>query len=701
MARPLGVVARAAARLYRREPLGAWFGTAWVALLLLRAHLTFIRNPQGLNVDEGYIVAFGKRMLDGQLLPYVDAVSHRGPMVYWAGAIVAMFGSTSWLPLRLASALAFIGVALLTFLGGRRAGQPLAGAVGALACAYGSLIILAPMDGIAFNGEVVLDLFVMASFLCLAHGLMTGDRPPSVRWVAAAGVLAMLGMLSKQVGATIFVPFGLWVLAAAGGHPGLRGGQRWRLVAAFVLGAVAPLALVLLRYAVVGELETFWYYFITYNFDVYMLPFKGVSRLEAINRWLVDNLLLAILALGAVGWGLGRVAMAWTGGGLRALPAAYHAAGFQVTVCLSAVASLLGAQLAMRGFGHYFVQAIPWFGLLAGMVAEPWASAGRGPQVPSRPGARLAYHLLVLVPMLVMLEAAFAPRQRGRGGPPAQPPPICVAIQANSRPDQAIFVWGFWADLHVWCKRKPASRFVFSTFVAGLIPWFLDQSREMDEARAVPGSRDQLIQDLEKSQAAVIVDAYRGLGMRQLRRYPKLAAYLDEHYRWVSRVEGADIYVRGKSRRRRLFDFEKPTLVADGWTVTGESFLATDVTTHPPQGPITGQDGKRFVNSFPERGWDSVTGSAESPVFTIDRRYLGFLIGGGTRCKVSLRIDGKTVLEASGYDAADVSDYVWDVSDYKGKQAQLVLTDGATGPWGHLLLDRVELFDGGQEAAPR
>jgi hypothetical protein len=691
--RPIRAVGRAAVWVYRREPIGAWLGALWAAALLLRAHLVYIGHPQGLNVDEGYIVAFGRRMLDGQLLPYVDAVSHRGPMVYWAGAIVALFGSTSWLPVRVAAAVVFIAVALLTFLAGRRAGQPLAGAVGAAACAYGSLIILIPMDGIAFNGEVVLNLFVTAAFLCLAHGLMTDERAPSFRWVAVAGALAMLGALSKQVGATMLGPFGLWVLAAAAGHPGLVRGQRWRLVGAFALGAFAPLALVQLRYLVVGELKTFWYYFFTYNFDVYMLPFRGVSRLQAINRWLVENLLVATLALGAVGWGLGRVAMAWSGRGWRALPAAYHAAGFQVTVCLGAAASLLGAQLAMRGWGHYFVQAIPWFGLLAGIVAEPWA-AGRASVAAVRPASRVVFHLLVLVPILTMIEAAYGPRHANNARSRPQPPSICTPIQANAGPDEAVFVWGFWSEIHVWCKRKPGSRFVFSTFVSGVIPWFLEYSKQQDDSLATPGARKQLVADLEASRAAVIVDAFASMGQRPMRRYQELAGYLDQHYRWVGRYDGADVYARDKRNRRLLFDFEAPTLVEKGWSVTGDAFVETDTTNHPPQGQILGFEGRRFVNSFTARAGDAPTGTAMSPVFIIDRHYLGLIVGGGRACRVSLRVDGQTVYQQTGFDNTQMFDVVWDVERFRGQQGQLVLTDEARHQWGHLLLDRVELFDG-------
>lgn len=52
---------------------------------LCRLHLWFIYPyPSVLWCDEGYIAAFALRMLGGHWLPYVDAVSQRGPVLYWS-----------------------------------------------------------------------------------------------------------------------------------------------------------------------------------------------------------------------------------------------------------------------------------------------------------------------------------------------------------------------------------------------------------------------------------------------------------------------------------------------------------------------------------------------------------------------------------------------------------------------------------------
>jgi hypothetical protein len=298
--------------------------------------------------------------------------------------------------------------------------------------------------------------------------------------------------------------------------------------------------------------------------------------------------------------------------------------------------------------------------------------------------------------MILVSELVWAPKRATLGPQVAgvKPPLICPTVQQYARPDEPVFIWGFYSEAHIWCRRKPATRYVLSTFVAGFVPWFHNLTRAQEDELQAPNSRAQLIAELEAGKTRVILDAHASMGHRPMRRYDELARYLDSHYRWVTRVDQVDVYLRGKRNRRELFDFEEPNL-DPGWILQGDAFVGTGNIHHPPGREILGQVGQRFINSFtPQRG-DAATGSAVSPAFRIDRTRLGFLIGGGRSCKVLLRIDGRDVLEQTGYDTTQFHDVVWDVSAYQGKEARLVLIDQATPIWGHLMLDRVELFDPG------
>ena len=67
--------------------------------------------------------------------------------------------------------------------------------------------------------------------------------------------------------------------------------------------------------------------------------------------------------------------------------------------------------------------------------------------------------------------------------------------------------------------------------------------------------------------------------------------------------------------------------------------------------------------------------------------------GGSGATVVELVVDGKVVRTATGRNLEELNWQSWDVSDLKGKSAQIVVTDTATGGWGHILLDEVRASD--------
>ena len=136
------------------------------------------------------------------------------------------------------------------------------------------------------------------------------------------------------------------------------------------------------------------------------------------------------------------------------------------------------------------------------------------------------------------------------------------------------------------------------------------------------------------------------------------------------------------------------------WRATGTAFGPGPAQgTLPHQWVVTGYQGHGLVNSyFPD---DSATGTLTSPEFTITRRYVNFLIGGGKHpgetC-LNLLIGGKVVRTATGpNDTADGTEALeraaWDVSDLQGKTARLEVVDQATGGWGHVSVDQIALSD--------
>src|SRR5438552_3204819 len=80
-------VTLAAVRPGRTE--ARWAALAWALIVQAGAH-AWATFPKAkiCNVDEAYLIAFALRMIDGRFLPYVDAVSLRGPVLYYLTALV-------------------------------------------------------------------------------------------------------------------------------------------------------------------------------------------------------------------------------------------------------------------------------------------------------------------------------------------------------------------------------------------------------------------------------------------------------------------------------------------------------------------------------------------------------------------------------------------------------------------------------------
>jgi len=146
------------------------------------------------------------------------------------------------------------------------------------------------------------------------------------------------------------------------------------------------------------------------------------------------------------------------------------------------------------------------------------------------------------------------------------------------------------------------------------------------------------------------------------------------------------------------------------WSVTGNAFGSAPVEMDriPGYQGDVGGNGKRVVNthasapgnSVEER--DSATGTLESRPFTLERKYIHCLIGGGAhqdKTCVNLIIAGEVVLSATGKNDNRMQPWVWDVTRWLGKSAVLQVVDNESGPWGNIGVDDIIFSDEPQRPA--
>jgi hypothetical protein len=136
------------------------------------------------------------------------------------------------------------------------------------------------------------------------------------------------------------------------------------------------------------------------------------------------------------------------------------------------------------------------------------------------------------------------------------------------------------------------------------------------------------------------------------------------------------------------------------WNVTGEAFGPGPARgTLPGQMHVDGFKGEGLVNTF-FKG-DGSIGTLTSPEFTIERKFISFLIGGGKdpeKLAMNLLLDGKAARNATGPNdkpggSEALAPEVWDVSEFAGRTAVIQIVDQATGGWGHINVDQIVLTD--------
>lgn len=499
-------------------------GVALAALLLVAAALGLRWPTFGFslwNVDEAIHTAAAGVILDGGVL-YRDAVDQRTPLTYYAAAATfALFGENNLGALRGVVAGLVGATGGLLFLAARAWRDPLAG------FAAGSLYVLlataalSPGDANAANTE-----WFAAFFSSAAAAVFVARPDPRPARLFAAGSLAGCAFLSKQPALLDAAAPVAALLYTAWRQPRPRC-ERVIQLAAFAAGWLAPVLLFAAYFAVHGALADAVFYAWQYNLRYYGPEITAVDRAgsAAVPFLLIGGtqpVLLALWAVAAAGV-LVRLAQ-------RApTPAESAANPGLVFVAVWSLAALAGAASGGRGFDHYSIQFLAPFCLGAGLAAGRLARlAAAGPLL-----RRAAVAALLGI---VALQAGWsAVRARGRTLPEDPSLRVAAHIRAHSTPADRVFVWGFHPDIYLHSGRRPASRFLYASFVTGLIPW-TNVAPDRDTRYAiVPGALDVLLRELEARPPRYLVDCSAGPNRHwqkyPLEDFPALHTFVTENYR--------------------------------------------------------------------------------------------------------------------------------------------------------------------------
>ena len=136
------------------------------------------------------------------------------------------------------------------------------------------------------------------------------------------------------------------------------------------------------------------------------------------------------------------------------------------------------------------------------------------------------------------------------------------------------------------------------------------------------------------------------------------------------------------------------------WKVTGEAFGGKPAHgTLASQQRVSGFLGEGLVNTY--LGGDRPHGTLTSPAFEVNRKYLNFLIGGGSHADetcINLLVEDKVVRTAVGKDNEKLEWFFWNIEELQGKTAKIAIVDRNSGGWGHINIDQIELADEAYQA---
>jgi len=161
---------------------------------------------------------------------------------------------------------------------------------------------------------------------------------------------------------------------------------------------------------------------------------------------------------------------------------------------------------------------------------------------------------------------------------------------------------------------------------------------------------------------------------------------MDEHFVQQLSVE------KYKPNGLVLFDFENGI---DDWKMEGEAFLQSPASQALyRQGAVMAKEGNFFINSFHKE--TSSKGKITSPNFIIEKNYINFKTGGGyapEKEAINLLVDGKVVRTETGRNANNLQWTGWDVTEFRGKNAQIEVVDNLSDGPGYIYLDHVMMCD--------
>ena len=306
----------------------------------------------------------------------------------------------------------------------------------------------------------------------------------------------------------------------------------------FVLGAAVPFAVVSACYVRAGAWREFVYCFVTYTRSVYMGPVTKSVAAENTYWFLKNHGTLLVVTMLCVAWGVAKHVSKLRGIGLSARVewVASYARSAPATMSSFQLLLALGGAMGMcrPSMEHYLVTMLPWLGMMLGIMVDDALGAGGHFGTAARAARVTAAVAVVFVGTSYFMRGrtlAWHDRERQQGGWwGVDDDPLTRHVRANVAPEKGVVVWGAQPEIYTDARRRSLTRYISTTYVAGVVPWIWQGGAEAEERRVVPHSREIFLAELKSARPEMIIDVPDSMMGRSIRNIPEFDAFLTREY---------------------------------------------------------------------------------------------------------------------------------------------------------------------------
>jgi MFS family permease len=443
------------------------------------------------NSDETFLATQAEVIRDGGKL-YEEAADRKPPLVpYVYTATFALFGTTALWSVRVVAMLAVALTALLLALEARRRYGPRAAWIAGILMVLAS-VAFAPQDGQAANFEVFMLPAMTAAVLLARRGR-----------AFESGAAVAIATLAKQTGVATLLP----VLYVAHKLRGRRGASDT------MLGFTLPLTVVALLIGP-GEL-------------LYWTALANGSYLSVHGAWGFVAVMLLVMTFAFLACNLPIV---WT------LPRAWRerktAGRDDVDLWLWLASAAVSVAFGLRFFGHYYFQLIP-----------PLCLITTGVLVRSSRTTLVRTVAVAGIAAAVFSGAGYFVRPFDRK---VEYKSVSKYLEAHTRRDDRVLVWGQAPEIYWSSKTRPATRFLTSSFLSGADPGRPPRYASPDDVSQ--RTWNLFFEDFATHPPRYILDTtpgdIRNAQYAPISEFPDLARIVFRQYDYVRAIDGIAIYER-------------------------------------------------------------------------------------------------------------------------------------------------------------